>query len=188
MVASKKATGELREEHEGIELMLQILKVISDKLKNDESIDFDQMDDILEFLSVFVDKCHHAKEEEFLFPALRTNEASLDGLLIDELLADHKQGRKYVKRLGNITKAHKNGARVNVLTTYVTIDEYVELMTKHIEKENTALFPAADTEIDLDKDKELIKAFDKLEQERIGEGKHDEFHLLLHKLRDIYLK
>lgn len=29
-----------------------------------------EIDRILEFLKVFVDRCHHAKEEDFLFPAL----------------------------------------------------------------------------------------------------------------------
>ena len=34
----------------------------------------------------------------------------------------------------------------------------------------------------------LLQGFEKLEVERIGVGKHEEFHKLLHKLQDIYLK
>jgi hemerythrin-like domain-containing protein len=36
--------------------------------------------------------------------------------------------------------------------------------------------------------KELVEGFEKIETERIGEGTHEEFHKLLHQLRDIYLR
>jgi hypothetical protein len=36
--------------------------------------------------------------------------------------------------------------------------------------------------------KKLEKEFEKVETEKIGKGKHEEFHLLLHKLKEEYLK
>jgi hemerythrin-like domain-containing protein len=33
----------------------------------------------MEFLTVFVDKCHHGKEEEFLFPALEAAGIAREG-------------------------------------------------------------------------------------------------------------
>ena len=35
--------------------------------------------------------------------------------------------------------------------------------------------------------KKLVEDFEKLEHERIGEGKHEEFHELLRHLRNVYL-
>ena len=35
---------------------------------------------------------------------------------------------------------------------------------------------------------ELLKGFERVERERIGEGKHEEFHALLDQLREIYLR
>lgn len=38
------------------------------------------------------------------------------------------------------------------------------------------------------KEEELIKGFEKVEREIIGEGKHEEFHELLHHLKKVYLR
>ena len=64
-----KATDELKKEHEGIKLMLRVLQAVAGKVNLGDRVNPEHIDGILEFLSIFVDKCHHAKEEEFLFPA-----------------------------------------------------------------------------------------------------------------------
>jgi nitrate reductase alpha subunit len=54
-------------------------------------------------------------------------------------------------------------------------------------KENTVLFPMADARLDVKADSELFEAFQRLERERIGPGKHEAFHALLDEPRDAYL-
>ena len=66
-----KAIEELKNEHRGIQLMLRILDQIGKKAENGHTVDQGHLSKILEFLTVFVDKCHHGKEEDFLFPALK---------------------------------------------------------------------------------------------------------------------
>ena len=51
-----KATQQLRDEHEGVRIMLRILEKICEKLETAGSIDKEHFDGILEFLKVFVDK------------------------------------------------------------------------------------------------------------------------------------
>ncbi len=68
-----------------------------------------------------------------------------------------------------------------------TIQDYVELLGGHIVKENTVLFPMADARLDLKADSGLFEAFQRLERERIGPGKHEAFHALLDELRGAYL-
>ncbi len=60
----------LKEEHAGIKLMLDILAKVCDRLESGERVDQGHLDQIPEFLKVFVDKCHRAKEEDILFPAM----------------------------------------------------------------------------------------------------------------------
>lgn len=45
----------------------------------------------------------------------------------------------------------------------------------------------ADDKRDSNKDTELFQAFEQLERERIGVGKHEEFHGLLDQLKNTYL-
>jgi hemerythrin-like domain-containing protein len=64
------ATAVLKEEHGGIEVMLGILEKVCDLLQEGGYPESEHIDGILDFLQVFVDTCHHGKEEEVLFPAL----------------------------------------------------------------------------------------------------------------------
>ena len=65
-----KVTDQLKDEHNEIELMLQILGRVSEKLESGTKINPKHLDQILEFIKIFADKCHHTKEEEVLFPAM----------------------------------------------------------------------------------------------------------------------
>jgi hypothetical protein len=88
-----KATEDLKKEHKGVTLMLRILEKICVSYEADKTIDKDHMEKILEFLTVFVDTCHHGKEEEFLFPALVSVGIPKEGGPIEVMRAEHDQGR-----------------------------------------------------------------------------------------------
>jgi len=60
--------------------------------------------------------------------------------------------------------------------------------TQHIEKEDNILFPMADMSLPEERQKNLSEEFESLERERIGIGKHEEFHRLLHNLKSFYLE
>jgi hemerythrin-like domain-containing protein len=188
MEVSMKATDELKKEHQGIELMLRVLQAIADKLGQGEHIGNEHLDGIMEFLSIFVDKCHHGKEEEFLFPALEATGVPRDGGPIGVMLSEHEQGRKLVARLKNAVTSHTSGDKTATSAIRTAVDEYTALLTQHIEKENSVLFAMADAKLNTAKDNELFEAFERLEKERIGAGKHEEFHLLLNRLEHEYLR
>ena len=64
----------------------------------------------------------------------------------------------------------------------------MDLLTQHIAKENSVLFPLADSRLDAGRDNQLFEDFERLERERIGIGKHEAFHRLLDQLSNTYLK
>jgi hemerythrin-like domain-containing protein len=64
---------------------------------------------------------------------------------------------------------------------------YISLLKGHIEKENTVLFVMADNLLSEKRQDELFEGFEKIEEERIGVGKHEQFHSLIKKLSGIYL-
>lgn len=182
-----RATDELKKEHAGIELMLRILGVLKNEYGQGQAPPREDVDGVLEFLSTFVDRCHHGKEEDFLFPALETVGVEREGGPIGVMLAEHEEGRMLVARLKAAIARYDEGDKTAAVGIQHVIDDYVTLLTQHIVKENTVLFPMADAHLDADKDSELYEAFEKLEHERIGPGKHDEFHGLLARLENTYL-
>ncbi|MFO7614874.1 MAG: hemerythrin domain-containing protein, partial [Bacteroidales bacterium] len=160
---------------------------IAGKLGQGEQIGSEQLNGIMEFLSIFVDKCHHGKEEEFLFPALEAAGVPRDVDLIGVMLNEHEQGRKLVAKLKDAVTRYTSGDKTAAAGFQHTTSEYVTLLTQHIEKENNVLFAMADAKLDAAKDAELFEAFEQLENERIGPGKHEEFHELLNRLKHEYL-
>ena len=182
------ATNELMLEHQGIELMLEILEAVTNRMDSGEAVPTWHLDGILEFLTIFVDKCHHGKEEEFLFPAMETAGVLRTGGPIGVLLQEHEQGRKLVGRIKKLLTEHDPAGHPGMKEAQATVVEYVQLMIQHIAKENTVVFPMADKMLDAGTAATLCENFEKLERERIGAGKHEEFHALLDTLQDVYLK
>ncbi|HOI94848.1 MAG TPA: hemerythrin domain-containing protein [Syntrophobacter fumaroxidans] len=183
-----KATDELKKEHRGIELMLRVLEAVADRFRRGERVDPAYLHGIVEFLSVFVDRCHHGKEEEFLFPALEMAGVPREGGPIGVMLSEHEKGRGLAARLKEAVTGRQPGDGPDTAGAQRIIGEYVALLTQHIAKENMVLFAMADARLDSNKDAELYEAFEKLEHERIGVGKHDEFHALLDRLEAAFLK
>jgi hemerythrin-like domain-containing protein len=180
-----KATQQLQDEHEGIKIMLGILNQICKQLEAKGSLNEEHFENILEFLKVFVDKCHHGKEESLLFPALIAVGVPEEGP-IATMLHEHEMGRHYVKAMGETYTIYAAGDKPSSKGIIQNAHGYISLLKDHIEKENTVLFVIADSHLSENKQDELFEGFEKLEEDRIGIGKHEEFHALLKKLNDIY--
>lgn len=181
----KKPTIDLEEEHGGIMLMLKIIEKISGMLEEGKDVNKEHLNKIVDFLRNFTDKCHHGKEEDILFPEMVSHGSNLP--LINELLGEHKAGRDYIRGIGESLDSFRAG-NPNAFHISVNMRGYVSLLTNHIQKENTVLFPLAEKELSQELQAKIEESFETLEREVIGAGKHEEYHALLKELKDIYLK
>ncbi|HNV70129.1 MAG TPA: hemerythrin domain-containing protein [Candidatus Ozemobacteraceae bacterium] len=132
-----KPSEQLKAEHEAILVMLAVLEKICSRLERRETIPESHLAGILEFFQVFADKCHHAKEEEFLFPAYQSVGIPREGGPIGCMLAEHQEGRQAIAGMK---------AGLEVLTregpgTFIAhARAYASLLSEHIQKENNVLF------------------------------------------------
>ena len=181
-----KATQQLRDEHEGVKMMLSILEQVCQQLETAGNLNREDFAGILEFLKVFVDKCHHGKEEELLFPALVAVGVPEEGP-IAVMLHEHEMGRNYVKAMSTGFAGYMAGDISSSEYVLQNAHGYISLLRDHIEKENTVLFVMADSLLSEKRQDELFEGFEKIEEDRIGVGRHEEFHGLLKKLSGIYL-
>ena len=181
------AIEELKAEHQAVLMTIRILDQIISKLEVGQAIDLRHMDQILEFFQVFVDKCHHGKEEMVLFPALEEAGIQGEGGPIGVMLYEHERGRSYVQGLKIGVVGYRAG-KVDALAEIIkNARNYGRLLTAHIEKENHVLYVMAERVLSADKMAEMAKSFIRIEELEIGPNKHEEFHANLHVLRDIYL-
>jgi hemerythrin-like domain-containing protein len=176
-----KPTLDLMREHGPVKLMLKILEKASEKMEAGEFMNKADMENAIIFIREFADKCHHGKEEQLLFPAMRENNIPEEIALIDTLTEDHIIGRGYVKNMEeaiteNDSKKFIENARA-----------YIALLNPHIDRENQTLFPMADKSLSEEKQKELEMGFEDIEKNVIGEGRHEQLHNIVDKLKVVYL-
>ncbi|MDZ7582193.1 MAG: hemerythrin domain-containing protein [Deltaproteobacteria bacterium] len=180
---------DLTAEHEAVRLTLRVLEEISTAIDRSGKIaDGDHIDSLLEFFGVFVDKCHHGKEEKLLFPALEEVGVGNEGGPIGVMLAEHRQGRELVGAMRSAMTQYRQGEAAAAARFSKAAKAYIDLLNRHIEKENNVLFSIADQHLSKDKLSELKKGFDRLETEEIGIGRHAEFHRMLENLEKVYLQ
>jgi len=121
-----------------------------------------------------------------LFPALVAVGVSQDGP-IAVMLHEHEMGRNYVKAMSEAYAAYRARAKSSSQDIMKNAHGYILLLKGHIEKENTVLFVMADSLLSEKRQDELFEGFEKIEAERIGAGKHEQFHGLIKKLSGLYL-
>lgn len=176
-----KAIQELRDEHEGIRVMLRVLGVLARKAENGEAYDKGHAGKVVEFLRVFADKCHHGKEEDVLFPELEKAGIPRQGGPVGVMLHEHEAGRAFIRRMAAGLDSGDDREFAEAA------GGYIELLTEHIRKENEVLFKMADQVLPAEKQEEMFRRFERIEEERIGPGVHESFHKLMDDLSARYL-
>jgi hemerythrin-like domain-containing protein len=183
------AIQELRMEHDAVRLTLKILDRICQEIELSGKLDNAQhVDHLLEFFTVFVDKCHHGKEEELLFPALEQIGVNRDKGPIGVMLREHQLGRECVRKMKAAFLQFKAGEPRTAKDFVRSARDYMSLLNQHIEKENNVLFPMAERQLSEATLADLSKGFERIEEQKIGVGKHEEFHKMIDQLESAYLK
>jgi len=187
-VTPMQATQELRDEHEGIKIALAVLNTMADEIEDGRDVNLDDVEQLVDFLKTFADRCHHGKEEDLLFPALEEAGVANEDGPIGVMLTEHTHGREYIRAMSDALCGLREGDKDARTIFALAAHGYANLLTSHIVKENTVLFPMADQILPADEQARLKEGFDRIEQERIGPGVHERYHALLDRLEEKYLK
>jgi hemerythrin-like domain-containing protein len=172
----KYASEDLINEHEGILFGLKILEAMVNLLIDKKKIESSDLSEMVNFFKLFADKCHHGKEEGFLFPAMERAGIQKENGPIGQMLLEHVEGRKYISIMSESSGRHMPDTNNFIQASMA----YIALLRRHIEKENTILFPMGDRMIPDDEQRQLLESFETFEDEVMGRGTHDKLHELLH--------
>lgn len=177
---------DLIHEHKAIKVMLSIMGRIAENIRNDISVDTNDIENIVDFLRTFADKCHHGKEENVLFPAMVEAGIPKEGGPIGVMLHEHTLGRGYIKEISTATEQFKTGNTEAILLIADNLSGYINLLHNHIQKEENVLFPMAEKVLTTMKQNEIYEQFEIIEEEVVGHGIHEQFHELLDQLKSKY--
>jgi hemerythrin-like domain-containing protein len=182
-----KPTLELSREHEAIKAMLRIVGKVCDRIDAGTDVEPDHLDRIVEFIQVFGDKCHHAKEEDRLFPAMAAAGVPVQGGPIGVMLIEHTKGREYVRAAKDAIPGYRAKDKSAARKVTANARGYAALLGPHIDKEDHILYPIADRVLSPETQHELEREFARIEEEIVGRGVHERFHALLEELAALYI-
>ena len=131
----------LREEHGVTMKMLAALQRFIAKVADLEESDTKDLEALIEFFEIYVDRYHHGKEEQVLFPALsRTRTAGIDSL-VNTLSEDHRGARTSMEQIKSNAVTLHSSSEADRYEFSERVDLYVDFVRKHIRKENSELLP-----------------------------------------------
>lgn len=181
-----KATQELSTEHRSVLVALEILDKVTAAITEKKERAAEDLEQLLDFFKGFVDECHHGKEEDVLFPELERRGVKRDGGPIGVMLAEHEVGREHVRAIADGLQRLRRGDDEAAAAISEHAQAFHDVLCEHIRKENDVLFPMADSLVPDDVDATIVEEFDVIERERVGEGKHEAYHAMLHDLKGRY--
>lgn len=170
-----EATELLMSEHRIVETVLNTLETAVTKLEKNQSVRPGFFVDAAQFSKGFTDGCHHRKEEGVLFKAMVHNGVSDSTGPVAVMLAEHEQGRKYIKGMRQAATELEKGdtsARQRVIEN---AKGYITLLRQHIQKEENVLFPMANQVIPIPEQDKVGEDFEVVEKEETGEGVHEKY-------------
>ena len=135
------AVGIMKEEHTYIKRMLKVLRKACLDILGGKEVDYELFTDAVDFIRNYADKYHHSKEEDVLFLKMKEEIADKDTLsAVQGMFIEHDFGRLFiynlVKALGDVQKGN-NEAKLDIIGNAIP---YTDLLTRHIDKEDNALY------------------------------------------------
>ncbi len=170
-----RPTAILRDEHRIIEQVLNCLERMAELTEQGQSLDVEAAHQAIDFIRTFADHCHHAKEEDLLFPLMEQKGFSRAQGPTGVMLYEHEQGRQLVRAMSDAVTKYSGGAAHAAREFPTAARAYVALLRQHIQKEDHCLFAMADQAFTPDEQQALEQAFDRVEREKIGSDTHDKY-------------
>lgn len=164
-----KSIDRLVAEHDIIERGLGVLEKAVGRIESGQSTPIEFYRWAPDFFAGFADKCHHAKEEDLLFPLLKERGIPEEGGPIGVMLHEHDVGRDCVRRMKEACETQEcDGGKFAAAAR-----EFIPLLRQHIFKENNILFQMAAKVLNEADDAELDVKFTQVEQDRELAGMHE---------------
>lgn len=178
-----QATHVLSEEHRIIEQVLLCLEKIGSACQRQGFLDSRSARQAIHFLRSFADRCHHGKEEGYLFPLLEKRGLPPRGPSA-VMRGEHEEGRRHLRAMDNQIDRATAGNAEAVARFAAHAQAYVHLLRQHIDKEDHVLFPMANSLLSAAEQQDLCDAFVHMESHDMAADAHETLIDLAHELAE----
>lgn len=174
-------------EHDYILRMLKVVRKACLRIMNNEEINYDDFNKMIEFIRQYADKHHHGKEEKFLFKEMQNRLGKIgDNLITHGMLVEHDYGRLYMSDLTDALQRVKNGDDESKLDVISNAIGYTNLLKRHINKENDAVYSFGETKLPKEVIEEINLKTEEFEREAEKKGTQKYFIEMLENMEKKY--
>jgi hemerythrin-like domain-containing protein len=166
----RSPVGPLVHEHRSIEKVLAALRVVLGEVDRSGSVDSRPVELATDYIRWFADRCHHAKEEQILFPGLRAKELDPELVTImDGLIEDHATVRETNRQLAVANHRFAGGDVSALPEIRSAIELLVDLYPRHVETEERHFFRPALAYLTPEEQAKMLADMDVLERTLLHE-------------------
>lgn len=158
------ALERLKDEHKYIIQVVEALEGFTRKISETGEVPVKDINDSVEFIREFADRCHHGKEEKLLFPQLEKHGMDREVGPTAIMLIEHDEGRGFISDLKEALKDYEKGydSKERIVAS---IEGFTSLLRTHINKENMALFEMGKDLIPESEKQKLAEEFEQTDKE-----------------------
>lgn len=165
-----KPRGLLMIEHRLIERMIVLIDYEMKRIQREKTLDLPFIDILIDFIKTYADRTHHGKEEEILFRDCYKKHLSVDDRkMMDDLIEEHKYGRKMVRELVELKERQMQGDNLQIDLVIDKLEGLVNFYPKHIQKEDDFFFPESEKYFSSEELEQMLEEFLEFDQKMIHE-------------------
>lgn len=136
----------MMKEHEDIKRVLSAVRKLCINILDTKDVNYEAFDMAIDFIRNYADKHHHSKEEEILFKKMIKELPHTESPILG-MYSEHDLGRLYIGNLEESLKRVKEGdldSKVDIIGSAMA---YADLLTRHIHKEDSAIYKFAEKQL-----------------------------------------
>ncbi len=172
----------LRREHQVILRVVRVLGYLVAKSERGEGLEIDSLDQCAVFFALYADACHHAKEEDLLFPLLESRGMPVTSGPIGVMLQEHTVARKCTRQMRDALESVQRGDAAGEKVFQEAAREYADLLSNHIGKEDNILYPMGDHLLTADDQESLLGKFRDVQGRLFGGKRREELEQMADEL------
>ncbi|MFO7928888.1 MAG: hemerythrin domain-containing protein [Candidatus Humimicrobiaceae bacterium] len=150
----------LIDEHNLISRMRDVLEQELNRIEEHATVELNILNKAIDFVKTYADKCHHGKEERYLFKQMKKkNLKKEDAEMLSQLEKEHIYERNLVTRLVNAGEEYFRGFTNEVDNVYECLEMLVNFFPVHIEHEEEDFFVRSMDYFSGEEKADLVKKF-----------------------------
>ncbi len=173
----------ITEEHQNLWRIATTLDAVALEMEAGEPVDPAFFSSVFDYIEHFMDACHHAKEDDHLFPALRLRSPEAAAVL-DRLQAEHRNGPEVLRSLRAQLAATAAGTLGNA-EFIGALRIYTQSLKAHIRTEEKDAMPLAREVLTAEDWESIDRAFADNDDPLFGEQARVEYRQLYHRIASL---